>query len=467
MNGEALQRQGSHDARPNQTGQPESPTAFRPVLGLAALTFFGIAFVGPTAPYSFFGIGSDKSAGHLALVYVIALVAMLFTAVSYGRMANAHPKAGSVYAYATNEVHPLAGYLAGWAMILDYLFLPIISVIIIGVNMAQLVPAVPYPVWAIGTAVLMTLVNLRGIRVTTRFTMIYTTLVAVSAMWFVALAVKALLAGVGAGTLLSLKPFYNPETFSLPSVQAAFAITVLSFLGFDGVSTLAEDARNPRRDIPLATVLACLICGVSFVILAYLGQLLWPDWTQFQPLETAFSDIGRLVGGAALFATIFGFVVGQAAISAVASQASASRLLFGMSREGRLPHALFGYIHPRLDTPLYSVLLIGLASAVVPLLMGLDQAAEMVNFGACLGFILVNLSALLRAGREWRRGEAAARRLLFPLLGLVICVYIWFSLSRLAMQLGAVWCGIGVLWLIVVTRGTMRFRNHHQSPPDS
>jgi len=437
---------------------PESPPAFRPVLGLAALTFFGIAFVGLTAPYSFFGIGSDKAAGHLSLVYVIALVAMLFTAVSYGRMANAHPQAGSVYAYATNEVHPLAGYLAGWAMILDYLFLPIISVIIIGVGMARLVPAVPYPVWAIGTAVLMTLVNLRGIRVTTRFTMIYTALVAVSAVWFVALAVKALLAGVGAGTLLSLKPFYNPETFSLPSVQAAFAITVLSFLGFDGISTLAEDARNPRRDIPLSTVLACLICGASFVILAYLGQLLWPDWTQFQPLETAFSDIGRLVGGAALFATIFGFVLGQAAISAVASQASASRLLFGMSREGRLPHALFGYIHPRLDTPLYSVLLIGLASAVVPLLMGLDQAAEMVNFGACLGFILVNLSALLRAGREWRRGAGGVLRLLAPLSGLVICAYIWWSLSRLAMQLGAVWCGIGVIWLIVVTRGRLRFR---------
>jgi amino acid transporter len=386
---------------------------------------------------------------------------MLFTAASYGRMANAHPKAGSVYAYATNEVHPLAGYLAGWAMILDYLFLPIISVIIIGLNMARLVPAVPYPVWAIATAVLTTLVNLRGIQVTTRFTLIYTALLAVSVVWFVALAVKALRAGVGAGTLLSLKPFYNPETFSLPSVQAAFAITVLSFLGFDGVSTLAEDAKNPRHDIPLATVLACLVCGASFVTLAYLGQLLWPDWTNFQPLESAFSDIGRLVGGAALFATIFGFVLGQAAISAVASQASAARLLLGMAREGRLPHALLGYIHPRLDTPIYSMLLIGLASAVVPLFMTLDQAAEMVNFGACLGFILVNLSALLRAGREWRRREGGVGRLLAPLTGLVICAYIWFSLSRLATQLGAVWCGIGILWLIVVTRGALRFRNHH------
>ncbi len=434
----------------------DSPPAFRRVLSLTALLCFGIAFVGPTAPYTFFGIGSGKSHGHLALVYVIATVAMMFTAVSYGRMANAHPRAGSVYSYASAELHPLAGFFAGWAMILDYVFLPIISVIIISATLHKFVPEVPYVAWALGAATATTLLNLRGIVVTTRFTIIYTTLLAVSVVWFCALAVWALLHGAGAGTLLSLKPFYDPATFNLGAMQSAFAITVLSFLGFDGTSTLAEDAKNAPRDIPRATVLTCVVCGASFVVLTYLGQLLWPDWTKFPSQETAFSEIGRLVGGGALFAVISGFVLGQAATSTVTSQASASRLLFGMSREGRLPHAVFGYIHPRLETPVYSVMLIGLASAVCPLLLTLDQAAEMVNFGACLGFIGVNLSALFRAGREWRRGERGAWRMVAPLLGFLICAWIWWSLSGLAMKLGGLWCAAGLCHLAWLTRGRFK-----------
>ncbi|MGH7955429.1 MAG: APC family permease [Opitutaceae bacterium] len=434
----------------------ESAPAFRRTLSLTALLFFGIAFVGPTAPYTFFGLGSEKSQGHLALVYVIATVAMMFTAISYGRMSRAHPRAGSVYSYASAELHPLAGYFAGWAMVLDYVFLPIISVIIIGTTLNKLVPAVPYAIWAIGSAVVTTLLNLRGIVVTTRFTIIYTALLAVSVVWFCALAIPALLRGVGQGELLSLTPFYNPATFNLSAIQSAFALAVLSFLGFDGTSTLAEDAKNPSRDVPRATVLTCLVCGASFVALTYLGQLLWPVWTKFQSHETAFSEIGGLVSGSVLFAVISGFVLGQAATAIVTSQASASRLLYGMSREGRLPHAVFGYIHPRLETPLYSVLLIGLMSATAPMLLSLDQAAEMVNFGACIGFIGVNLSALVRASREWRRGERGALWMAAPLLGFVICAWIWWSLSGLAMKLGAVWVLLGFCHLAVLTRGKFK-----------
>lgn len=433
-----------------------SPPAFRRVLSLTALLFFGIAFVGPTAPYTFFGLGGEKAQGHLALVYVIATVAMLFTAISYGRMVNAHPRAGSVYTYASAELHPVAGYFAGWAMILDYVFLPIISIIIISATLHKLVPAVPYVGWAVGSATVTTLLNLRGIVVTTRFTLLYTALLAVSIMWFFGYAAWALWHGVGQGSLLSLKPFYDPATFNVSAIQSAFALTVLSFLGFDGTSTLAEDAKNAPRDIPRATVLTCVVCGTSFVVLTYLGQLLWPDWTKFQSQETAFAEIGQLVGGGVLFAVISGFVLGQAATSTVTSQASASRLLYGMSREGRLPHALFGYIHPRLETPLYSVLLIGLGSAVAPLLLTLDQAAEMVNFGACLGFIGVNLSALARARREWRRGARNVLWMAPPLLGFLICAWIWWSLSGLAMTLGAAWLLFGLGHLAWQTRGTFR-----------
>ncbi|WP_404424062.1 APC family permease [Nibricoccus sp. IMCC34717] len=426
---------------------------------MGALTFFGIAFVGPTAPYTFFGVGTSLSQGHLPLVYLFALTAMLFTAVSYGRMANAHPKAGSVYSYASAELHPLLGYFAGWAMILDYFFLPIISMIIIGNTLSHLVPGVSYAAWAIGSALLATLINIRGIQVTTGFTLGYNALFAVSAVWFVSLAVSYLVRQGGLGALVSVRPFYDSATFSIDAVKSAFAITVLSFLGFDGVSTLAEDARNPRRDIPRATVIACLACGVSFVGLSYLGQLIWQDWTTFKSIDAAFSEIGGRIGGPALYATISGFVLGQAAISAVASQASAARLLFGMSREGRLPHVLFGNIHSKFNTPVYSIALIGLTSALVPLFMDLSQAAEMVNFGAVLGFILVNLSAFMRSLRGWRAGQESPLRMLVPLLGLGCCIWIWFSLSLLAMQLGAFWSFAGVAWLAWITRGRFSLSN--------
>ncbi len=437
-------------------GTAKNISHFKPVLSFGALLMFGVAFVGPTAPYTMFGIGTEKSHGHLALTYLIATVAMVFTAISFGRMANAHPSSGSSYAYASKEIHPMAGYFTGWSMILDYLFLPIISFIIIGVTANKLLPSVPYPVWVIGMAVIVTLLNLRGIEVTTKVTLFYNMLLLLSGTWFLIVVVRALLAGQGEGTLLSVKPFYNPATFNISAVMSASAICVLSFLGFDGVATLAEDAKNPRRDIPRATILTCLICGGSFVLLTYFGQLVWPDWTKFHPLDTAFSEIGGLVGGKGLFLTVAGLVLGQAFISAIASQASASRLLFGMAREGRLPAKIFCNLHPRFNTPHYSIMGIGAIAALIPLLMSLGQAAEMVNFGACIGFIGVNLSALLRAFKEWKQNQRSLLRVVPPFIGLVICLLIWITLSSMAMKLGFLWTFFGVLYLWVLTQGKFK-----------
>src|SRR5215831_12756022 len=194
---------------------------FRPVLSLWALVLFGLAFVGPTAPYTFFGVGSVKSHGHFALVYLIAMIAISFTAVSYGRMAAAFPEAGSTYAYASRALHPAAGYLAGWVMILDYLLMPMLCVIIAAVTSNKLVPAVPYTIWVIVTASVITGINLCGIEMTSRATMIFNAVLAVSIVWFVAAAVRALARGTGAGTLVSLKPFYDAPNFSLAAIMSA------------------------------------------------------------------------------------------------------------------------------------------------------------------------------------------------------------------------------------------------------
>jgi len=437
---------------------PTAETGFRPVLSMWALVLFGLAFVGPTAPYTFFGVGSVKSHGHFALVYLIAMFAVSFTAMSYGRMAAAFPQAGSTYAYASRALHPAAGYLAGWVMILDYLLMPMLCVIIAAVTCYKLLPAVPHFAWVLLTAAAITGINLGGIEMTSRSTIVFNSVLAVSILWFVAAATQALLGGMGQGTLLSLKPFYQADTFSLAAIMSATPIAVLSFLGFDGISTLAEDAKDPQKNVARATVLVCFVAGGVFILQTYLGQLIWPDYSRFSPVETAFSDIGRLIGGPGLFYLIAFLVIAQAWASGITSQASASRLLFGMARDGRLPRALFAYLHPVRRTPVYSILLMGGIAAVGALLLDLDKAAEVVNFGACLGFMAVNISVL---GHYYvRRRERALSclwaNLVCPLLGFAICFYIWLSISSVAMRLGAMWAAAGIVYLAVQTSGFRR-----------
>jgi putrescine importer len=432
----------------------KSHSGLRPVLSLWALVLFGLAFVGPTAPYTFFGVGAVQSHGHFALVYLVAMIAVSFTAASYGKMAAAFPEAGSTYAYASKAIHPVVGYLAGWVMILDYILMPMLCVIIVGATSHKLMPAIPYSAWVIVTSIAITAINLRGIEMTSRATSIFNGVLAISIVWFLVAAVWALTHGVGRGTLVSLEPFYSPQSFSLKAVMVATPVAVLSFLGFDGISTLAEDAKEPEKNIARATILVCFIAGALFILQTYLGQLIWPDYTMFSPVETAFSDIGRRIGGAGLAYLIALLVVAQAWASGIASQASASRLLYGMARDGKLPHAVFGYLHARLRTPTYSMVLMGGIAMVAGLMLDLDKAAELVNFGACAGFMVVNLSVTGHYffRRRERRGAGAWKYLASPVIGFLVCLWIWLSVSPLAMKVGAVWSLAGVVYLLVLIR---------------
>ena len=435
-----------------------TPSQLRPVLSLSALVLFGLAFVGPTAPYTFFGVGAVQSRGHFALVYLIAMAAVSFTAFSYGKMASAFPEAGSTYSYASRAIHPVVGYFAGWVMILDYLLMPMLCVIIVGATSNKLAPSIPYSVWVIFTAAAITGINLAGIEMTSRATTIFNIILAVSVVWFVGAAVWALTHGIGRATLFSIEPFCSPQRFSLRAVMSATPVAVLSFLGFDGISTLAEDAKDPQKNISRATVLVCLIAGILFILQTYLGQLIWPDYRTFFPIETAFSDIGRLIGGAALAYLIALLVVAQAWASGIASQASASRLLYGMARDGRLPQALFGHLHAERRTPTYSIILMGAVAMFGGLMLDLDKAAELVNFGACAGFMVVNLSVIghyfVRLRGKWWSS------LVSPAIGFLICLWIWFSVSTLAMKVGALWTLAGLAYLVIA----LRHKNMQLSP---
>jgi len=442
-------------------------SGFRPVLSLWALVLFGLAFVGVTAPYTFFGVGAVQSGGHFSTVYLIALIAVSFTAASYGSMAAAFPEAGSTYAYASKALHPVAGYLAGWVMILDYILMPMLCVIIVAATSHKLMPMVPYSVWVTAAAIAITAVNLCGIEMTSRATAVFNAVLAISIAWFLVAAFWALTHGVGRGTLFSLEPFYSSDDFSLTAVMAATPVAVLSFLGFDGISTLAEDAKEPRKNIGRATVLVCFIAGGMFVLQTYLGQLIWPDSSTFSTPETAFSEIGTRIGGRALGYLIALLVVAQALVSGITSQASASRLLYGMARGGTLPRLVFGYLHPKLRTPTYSMLLMGAIAMMGGLLLDLDKAAELVNFGACAGFMAVNCSVVgyYFIRRRARRAVDLWKYLISPVSGFLVCLWIWLSVSPLAMTVGALWSLAGVLYLgVLIQRHGVRLTGAPPTP---
>jgi putrescine importer len=437
----------------------QAPTggSFKRVLSLWDLVLFGIAFVSPTAPYALFGIVADKSNGHVPLVYLVAMVAMSFTAISYGRMAAAYPEPGSTYTFASKALHPHLGFFAGWGMILDYILIPLLSIIYVGLTGSRLFPQVSYVVWVFATAVSITAINLRGIEMTARANLVLNLIMIASLVWFAATAIAAL-AGGGSGTLLSSRPFYNPEVFSVSSLMGAASIAVLSFLGFDGITTLAEDARNGSRDVARATVLVCFICGALFIGQTYLAQMVWPDVKTAPQVETAFMDVSRLVGGNTLFYFVSLALVVSGLGSSITGQASASRLLCGMGRDRLLPQRLFGYVHPKLGTPVYSVLLMGAVHLLGAAFLKFGEAAEVINFGAFVGFMAVNLAVIrhyfLRL--KQRSGLQFLLNLVFPSLGFGICFYIWLNLSSFSLKLGAVWMVLGLLYLLILTRGFRR-----------
>ena len=442
-----------------RTNSLPEPTAAEPrlkrILSRRDLILYGLVILTPTAPYPVYGIVQQTSNGHAALSYLVAMVAMLFTAASYGKMASAFPSAGSTYTYAQRALNPHVGFLAGWAMILDYFLIPLLSVIYAALTASRILPAVPYPVWAVLFTVLITLINIRGIRVTARAGNVMMALMTVCAVLFAVVAARWVVVAHGMAGLISPHVFYDPASFSLRPLMLGAAIASLSYIGFDAISTLAEDTIQPERDISIATVSVCVIQTVFCVVTVYLAALVWPDYRSYREPETAILDIARVAGGAWMmgFITFILLVAGLA--SALTGQAGASRLLLGMGRDGVVSRRIFAHVDPRYSTPTRGIYLMGAVSLAGSLLLGFQLAVELLNFGAFVGFILVNLSVIrhfyLRL-RE-RSGWATVTNLIFPLAGAAVCSYVWLNLSWKAQLAGFTWLGLGVVYLAVLTRG--------------
>ena len=443
-----------------QSGAPAGPSLKR-VLTLWDLVFYGIVLIQPIAPVPLYGVAQKLSDGHFLTTILIAMCAMLITAVSYGRMAALYPAAGSAYTYVGKGLNPHLGFLAGWAMFLDYLLQPLINTVWISTALhARYMPAVPFVAWAAVIAGIITVLNLRGIRSSARANklLLFSMFVVVGA--FLVLAVRFLFRSQGLPGLFSTKPFYDPATFNSQRVWTATSFAALTYIGFDGVTTLAEEVKNPKRNVLLATVLVCLFTGVFGGLEVYLGHLVWPTWRTFPNLETAFMDICSRVGGVVLFNAMGAILILAAFGSGLTGGLGAARLLFGMGRDNVLPRRVFGYLSPGSSTPTYNILIIGAVTFVGSVLLNsignaYEHAGQLLNFGAFLAFMGVNLATLWQFAVLSRPGSK--RRIiadaLLPALGFCFCALIWWNLNGVAKTIGGIWFAAGVLYLAIATRG--------------
>jgi putrescine importer len=439
-------------------GGASKPPRLMRALGLWDLVLYGVIIVCPISPAPFYGVLILRGHGHAALTVLVALFAMLPTAISYGRMANAYPTAGSAFAYVGQEINPLLGYLAGWGMVMDYLLNPLCSVIWVSQQAHVYGPLIPYWVWVAVFAGLITALTIHGIKFSARVNVVMGATIGVVIVVFIIAATHYVLSHPHAEAGFFSRPFYDPSTWTLRAFLGGTSLAMLTYIGFDGISTLSEECKNPRRHILLATIMTCVIVGILSVVEVYAAQLVWPGVEHFPDQDTAFTFAAQrawaplfVIVGVTLMIALFAI--------AVAAQLAVARLLYGMGRSGALPGAFFSAVHPVSRIPRNNVMLVGglllAGGLVLPAVSGeatgYELAANLVNFGALVSFMGVNAAALIRY--YVRAPKKKIINLLLPLAGFVICLVLWWNLSYRALLFGLGWMVIGITFAAWRTRG--------------
>jgi amino acid transporter len=347
------------------------------------------------------------------------------------------------------------GFFTGWAMFLDYLLIPLISAIIPALALQRLLPSVPFAVLTFLIVLGMTALNLRGIKATARANVALLLVTSGVVGVFLILATRYLWHKSGWGGVFSLRPIYNPSTFGARTIFGGISLAVLSYIGFDGVSTLAEDVVNPKRNVVLATVLVCFVTGILSATELYFFHQVIPDWKSVADPNTYYLDVMKLAGGPLLF-TSFSVIMSVSQFgSGLTGQVSAARLVYGMGRDNVLPRSLFGYLSPRGQNPTRNIMLVGVLAFVGTVLLPFDTACDLLNFGAYLGFMGVNLSTFVS---YYLRPPSAHRRhflwdAFLPLAGFILCFVFWLGLPTTAQIVGGTWLLVGMGYCAYKTKG--------------
>jgi putrescine importer len=425
-------------------------TTLERTLGLRSVVLFGLAYMTPIIVLGIFGITADITFGASAGAYSLGLIAMLFTAYSYGKLARVFPVAGSAYTYVRKSINDPLGFLVGWAILLDYLFLPMVIWLIGGAYLQAQFPAVPFSIWILLFIAITSALNIIGFKVADKANFALMAFQSLVMIIFVVLCIAFVAGGDGLGTLFSVEPFYAKAT-TWTALTAGAAVSAYSFLGFDAVTTLTEETKDPKNTIPRAIMLVALIGGAIFIVTAYFTTLAKPG-NEFVEVGSAAFEIAKLIGGA-LFSSIFlaGLVIGQFA-SGLAAQASASRLIFAMGRDGVLPKSVFAKLNNAYKTPVPAIL----AVAVVGLLalrLDIATSTSFISFGAFTAFTLVNVAVIAYYLKNRSADKNILGWVLIPVIGALADAYLLLQLDANAKRLGLIWLGIGVVVLLVITKG--------------
>lgn len=425
-------------------------------LSLWQVVMMGLAYLTPMAVFDTFGIVTDITDGHVPSSYLIALIGVLFTALSYGKLVRRFPSAGSAYTYAQKAFNPYIGFMVGWSSLLDYLFMPMINALLAKIYLTALFPNVEPWIFIFGFVSLMTFMNLRGINVVANLNSMIVTLQIAIIVVFISLVAYGVYQGEGLGTVASTKPFFSENAHLLPMLTGA-TILCFSFLGFDGISSLSEETPNAERVVPKAIFLTALIGGVIFISVSYFLQLYFPDISRFHDPDAVLPEIALYVGGKLFQSVVLCLTTVAVLASGMASHAGVSRLLYVMGRDAVLPEKVFGFVHSKWHTPAINVLLVG-AIALSAVSFDLVTATALVNFGALVAFTFVNLAVVAQFYIREKRNKTmkeTVQYLILPLLGAMTVGVLWMNLEESSLVLGLTWALVGVVYMGVLTR---RFR---------
>lgn len=429
-------------------------------LSLRHVVLFGLAFMAPLTVFVTYGVAIKSTQGMIPTAYAIALVVMLFTAYSYGMMSKEFPIAGSSYTFTQKAISPHFGFLVGWTILIDYVFSPMISSLIVGLYANAYFPSVPMFVWIILFIAIISTVNILGVKIAANFNMYVVIFQVLFFVLFAILSIKGLLEGKGTGTLFSSLPFFDPNV-KMSAILGVVPLLCFSFLGFDAVSTLSEETKNPKTTLPKAILLITIIGGILFIVVTYFAQMIFPNFNSFISPDIAANQIMVFIGGNLLNSIFTAVMITTSFASAVASSASSSRILYAMGRENVLPKKVFGYLSPKFHTPVYNLLLIGVI-ALSAIYMDIDAAVSLINFGALFAFTAVNLSVIVHhfIKKKNRSVKSTILYLIIPLMGALFSGLFWIKSSMHALILGGCWLACGILYLLYLTK---MFR---QRPPE-
>ena len=376
------------------------------------LVIFGVAFLTPMIAYTIYGVIATSSHGVESGSICLTIIAMLFTALSYGHMAKAYPAAGSAYTYTRKAINSKLGVIAGWIVLLGYVFFPMAIWLIGASYFSAAVPAVPEWVWLVGFIVITSLINIVGVEVGSKINFVMVSIQVIIIIAFLIFTIKAITEGMGEGTLASFSPFYNPDV-DFSYMVAGAAAACYCFLGFDALTTFTEDTIDPEKNIPRSIILTLLVCGGIFLI---------------------------------------GTIAGQFA-AGLSAQASGARLLYAMGRDGVLPKKLFGRLG-KAQTPVNAILLTGII-ALFAIFLDVTSATAYINFGGLIGFCFVNIAVISHyfIRKKERSAKGFFMYLVFPIIGTLFCLYLLVHLDRIAIILGCAWVVIGIIYLLVLTKG--------------